>query len=172
MFLLGANFYSCESCSVVSDSLRPHGLYSPWNSPGQNTGVGSRSRYPVLQGIFPIQGSNLGLPHCKRILYQLSHKGSPQGKLLLSTASVKGSGVTALREASRARDSPKCPPNFHSWTIAILKLFADTPNSTPFLNPRNFPSRDGKFLDHRDTSVFYHIPWALTNFILTYDQNH
>ena len=39
-----------ESSSVVSDSLRPHGLYSPWNSPGQNTGVGSLS---LLQGIFP-----------------------------------------------------------------------------------------------------------------------
>ena len=38
-----------ESRSVVSDSLRPHGLYSPWNSPGQNTGVGSLS---LLQGIF------------------------------------------------------------------------------------------------------------------------
>ena len=44
-----------ESCSVVSDSLQPHGLYSPWNSPGQNTGVGS---LPLLQGIFPTQGSN------------------------------------------------------------------------------------------------------------------
>ena len=32
-----------ESRSVVSDSLRPHGLYSPWNSPGQNTGVGNHS---------------------------------------------------------------------------------------------------------------------------------
>ena len=61
-----------EIHSVVSDSLRPHGLYSPWNSPGQNTGVGSRS---LLQGIFPTQGSNPGLPHCQRILYQLSQKG-------------------------------------------------------------------------------------------------
>ena len=63
-----------ESRSVVSDSLRPHGLYSPWNSPGQDTRVGSRS---LLQGIFPTQGSNPGLPHCRRILYQLSHQGSP-----------------------------------------------------------------------------------------------
>ena len=63
-----------ESCSVVSDSLRPHGLYSPWNSPGQNTGVGSHS---LLQ-IFPTQGSNPGLPHCRWILYQLSHQGSPR----------------------------------------------------------------------------------------------
>ena len=61
--------------SVVSDSLRHHGLYSPWNSPGQNTGVGSLS---LRQGIFPTQGSNPGLLHCRWILYQLSHKGSPR----------------------------------------------------------------------------------------------
>ena len=47
------------SRSVVSNSLRPRGLYSPWNSPGQNTGVGSLS---LLHGIFPSQGSNTGLP--------------------------------------------------------------------------------------------------------------
>ena len=62
-----------ESHSVVSDPLRPHGLYSPWNSPGQNTGVGSLS---LLRGIFPTQRSNPGLPDCMRILYQLSRKGS------------------------------------------------------------------------------------------------
>ena len=62
-----------ESRSVMSDSLRP--LYSPWNSPGQNTGVGSLS---LLQGIFPTQGANPDLPHCRRILYQLSQKGSPR----------------------------------------------------------------------------------------------
>ena len=54
-------------------SLRPHGLCSPWNSPGQNTGVGSLS---LPQGMFPTQGSNPGLLHCRRILYQLSDKGS------------------------------------------------------------------------------------------------
>ena len=64
-----------ESHSVVSNSLRPHGRYSPWNSPGQNTGVGSLS---LLQGIFPTQGLNPGLLHCRQILYQLSHKGSPR----------------------------------------------------------------------------------------------
>ena len=62
-----------ESRSVVSDSFRPHGLYSPWNSPGQNTGVGSLL---PLQGIFPTQGLNPGLPHCRWILYHLSHQGS------------------------------------------------------------------------------------------------
>ena len=64
-----------ESCSVVSDSLRPHGLYSSWNFLGQNTGVGSCS---LLQRIFRTQGLNSGLPQCRRILYQLSHKGRPR----------------------------------------------------------------------------------------------
>ena len=57
------------------DSLRPHGLYSPWNSLGQNTGVGSLF---LPQGIFPTQGWNPGLPQCRQILYQLSHQGSPR----------------------------------------------------------------------------------------------
>ena len=61
-----------ESHSVMFYSLWSHGLYSPWNSPGQNTRVGSLS---LLQGIFPTQGLNPGLLHCRQILY-LSHKGS------------------------------------------------------------------------------------------------
>ena len=103
-----------ESRSVLSDSLRPHGPYSPWNSPVEfhygvgslsilrgfsnpgieatsptlqadslpveppgkpkNTGVGSLS---LLQWMFPTQESNQGVLHCRWILYQLSHKGSP-----------------------------------------------------------------------------------------------
>ena len=57
------------------DSLQLHGLHSPWNSPGQNTGVGSQS---LLQGIFSTQGLNPGLPHCRWLLYQLNHQGSPR----------------------------------------------------------------------------------------------
>ena len=49
--------------------------YSPWNTLGQNTGVGSLY---LLQRVFPTQGSNPGLPHCGKILYQLSHKESPR----------------------------------------------------------------------------------------------
>ena len=54
-----------KSHSVVSSSLQPHRLYIPWNSPGQNTGVGGLS---LLQGIFPTQESNPGLLHCRWIL--------------------------------------------------------------------------------------------------------
>ena len=67
------------SHSVVSDFLRPHGLQPtrllcPWDFSGKNTGVGWHS---LLQGIFPTQGSNPGLLHCRRILNLLRHQGSP-----------------------------------------------------------------------------------------------
>ena len=71
-----------ESCSVISDSLQPHGLQParllcPWDSPGQDTGVGSHS---LFQGIFPTQGSKPGLLHFRQIIYQLSYQGSPGKK--------------------------------------------------------------------------------------------
>ena len=62
-----------ESYSVVSNCLLHYGLYSPWDSPGQNTGMGGLS---LLQGIFPIRGSNPGFPHSRKILYLLNHRGS------------------------------------------------------------------------------------------------
>ena len=63
-----------ESRSVVSNSLWPHGLYCPWDSLSQNTGVDSLS---LLQQIFPTQELNQGLLHCRWTLYQLSYQGSP-----------------------------------------------------------------------------------------------
>ena len=70
-------YSECESeiCSVVSNSLRPHGLYSPWYSPGQNTGVSNLS---LLQGILPTQGLNPGLPHCRWILLPAEKQGKPK----------------------------------------------------------------------------------------------
>ena len=64
-----------ESGSVLSNFLQPHGPYISWNFPGQNTRVGSLC---FLQGIFPTHRLNPGLLHCRQILYQLSHKGSPR----------------------------------------------------------------------------------------------
>ena len=67
------------SHSVMSDSENPwtvtHQAPLPLEFPGKNTGVGSHS---LLQGIFPTQGSNLSLLHCRQILYRLSHQGSPR----------------------------------------------------------------------------------------------
>ena len=59
-----------QSCQTLCDPID-----CPWNSLGQNTGGGSLS---LLQGIFPTQELNPGLPHCRRILYQLNHQGSPR----------------------------------------------------------------------------------------------
>ena len=90
-FRLTSALCMCVSHSVVSSSLQPYGLVVQlclifcdpmeptrplclWNSPGKNTGVGSLS---LLQGIFPAQGSNPGLLHCRQILYRLSQQGSP-----------------------------------------------------------------------------------------------
>ena len=62
-----------QSRTAVSDSLQPYGLHSPWNSPGQNTGVGSLS---LLQGIFPSQGLN---PDGKASAYNSRDLGSIPG---------------------------------------------------------------------------------------------
>ena len=58
----------------MSESLRPHGLSSPWNPLGQNTVVGNLS---FLQPIFPTQELNQGALHCRQILYPLRYQGSP-----------------------------------------------------------------------------------------------
>ena len=71
--------HQSESHSVMSDSLWLHELYSPWNSPGENTGVGS---LPLLQRIFLAQELNQSLLHYRWILYQLSGKLS--GKPLIT----------------------------------------------------------------------------------------
>ena len=96
------------SRSVMSDSLWPHGLYSPWNSPGKNTGVGSLS---LLQGTFPTQGSNPGLSHCRQTLYQLSHKVFRSDQISRSVVS------DSLRPHDLQHARPPCPsptPAVHS----------------------------------------------------------
>ena len=85
----------------MSNSLRPHGLYSAWNSPGQSTGVGSLS---LLQWIFPTQESNQGLLHCRQILYQLSYQGS-------SLFDMTGTKVTG-------RDQSECENSLAQLWIA------------------------------------------------------
>ena len=75
-----------QSCPTLCD---PHGLYNLWNSPDQSTGVGSLS---LLQGILSTQGSNPGLPHCRRTLYQLSHREAQVTEQTFRTQEARGSG--------------------------------------------------------------------------------
>ena len=60
--------------ALTALSVKVQLFVTPWNSPGQNTEVGSLS---LLQGFFLTQAYNPGLPHCRRMLHQLSHQGSP-----------------------------------------------------------------------------------------------
>ena len=68
------------SSSSSNSRLYPVKLLCPWDSPSKNTGVGCHT---LLQGIFPTQGSNLGLLYGRQTLYHLSHQGSPKSMLLL-----------------------------------------------------------------------------------------
>ena len=101
-----------EGRSVVSDLCDPMD-YSPWNSPGQNTGVGSLS---LLQGICPTQGSNPGLLHCRRILSQLSHKASPE----------------QLKSVLLMWRSHAISPKRSAWGLVLgIKLFKSNPKFLP-----------------------------------------
>ena len=127
------NYVWSESSSVVSNSLQPQGLYSPWNSPGQNTGVGSLS---LLQGIFPNQGLNSGLPCCRQILYQLSHKGSP--RILEWVAYLFSSGSSWPRNWTRV--SCIAGGFFTNWAIReaqIMGIFLKFFNMAPIINSVN-----------------------------------
>ena len=102
----------------MSDSLWPHGLCCPWNSSGRNTGVGS---FSLLHGIFPTQGLSPGFPHCRRILYQLSHQGSP--RILEWVAYPFSSGSFQPRNWTRV--SCIAGRFFTNWA------FREAPNYTP-----------------------------------------
>ena len=99
-----------ESHSVVFDSLWTHGY--PWNSLGQNTAVGSLS---LFQGIFPTQVSNPDLLLCGLILYQLSHKGSPQLIINFQVLDLVGfPGCASGKETTcQARRLKRC--GFNHW---------------------------------------------------------
>ena len=98
------------SHSVMSNSLQSHGLDSPWNSPGQHTGVGSLS---LLQRIFPTQESNPGLQHCRWILYQLRYKRSPRALERVAYPFCRGSS----RPRNQTRVSCIAEEFFTNWAI-------------------------------------------------------
>ena len=128
--------FESESRSVMSDSLPPYGLYSLWNSPGQNTGMGSLS---LLQEIFPTQGSSPGLPHCRWILYQLRHKGSQRILEWVAYPFSRGSswlrnqtGVSCIagRFFTNWAIWEACPPPFlnfifRNWQVYSKNLYGD-----------------------------------------------
>ena len=106
-----------ESHSIVSDCLQPHGLSNPWNSPGQNTGVGNLS---LLQQIFPTQESNWGLLQCRQILYQLSYHTYKQSSLNLAQSLNELRGFT-LTLSSKGKINPDRKMKNHPQLLISYK---------------------------------------------------
>ena len=104
-------YHESESPSAMSNSLQTHGLYCPWNSPGQNIGVGSLS---LLQNVFPTPKLNPGLLHCRWTLYQLDCKGSP--RILGWIVFPFSNGSSQPRNPSRV--SCIAGRLFTNWTIS------------------------------------------------------
>ena len=136
-----------QSCPTL---LWPHGLYNPWNSPGQNTGVGKLS---LLQDIFAPQRSNLGLLHCRWILHQLNHQGSPRVLEWVAYLFSRGSswprnqtGFSVLQADSLPAELPG------NWSIIISSSFVgqiksqSKPNISGTLG--NMGIGKGIFLNH------------------------
>ena len=112
-----------ESPSVVSSSLQPHGLYSPWNSPGQNTGVGNLS---LFQGIFSTQGLNPGLPHCRQMLLI----SEPPRSSYFSCNKDEGVEVTKVKIMTIMHDlKPAQRHGAIKWTSRFTRWLGYTSNS-------------------------------------------
>ena len=130
------------SHSVVSNSLGHHGPQStrplhPWDFPGKNTGVGCHF---LLQGIFPTQGLNPGLRHCRLMLYRLNHQGNPTDCPQFSTSHLLlfeiQSGflfMTAFIEATYKPHVAK--PKGHTSVLIWLDLSATFGNWLNWLIP-------------------------------------
>ena len=135
------NHSESESYSAVSDSLQPCGLYSPWNSPGKNTRVGSLS---LLQGTFPTGGLNPGLPHCSWILYKLSCKRSPR---ILEWVTYPFSSKSSVQFSHSVVSNSLCP---HELQHARVPCSLPTPgaclNSCPFVMPSSHATLCHPFL--------------------------
>ena len=140
------------SHSVVSDSLQPHGLQPtrllcPWNFPGKNIGVGCHS---LLQGIFLIQRSNLGLLYCKQILYQLSRQES----LLLQKYSIFEANCFDLSSLFLIQQQLKCFFAICCCLITKLCLFHNVYQSFPGMRRMRRGKGQWKNMKHTSISCF------------------
>ena len=111
-------------CLVVSDSCDPVDCSPPGSSvvgdsPGKNTGVGCHA---LLQGVFPIQGSNPGLLHCRQILYHLSPQGSPGVLEWVACPFSRGASQPGIELGSPALQVDSIPAELQ-WKPKIKLMF-------------------------------------------------
>ena len=137
--------YRCVCQSLCRVQLfAPHGLWParllcPWNSPVRNFGVGCHSR---LQGIFPTQGLNLGIQHCRQILYQLSHQESMRR---FSIFTISPFHLTCCRmKIWSFNHSQKAKRNLEKLTQYSLILLSRWDN---FENTYLYTSCNGRYLN-------------------------
>ena len=142
-----------------------YGLLCPWNPLGKNTGGGCHA---LLQEIFPTQGSNLDLPHCRQILYHLGHQGSPRYSL---NCTNNGSHTKATKRSTHLPSSfPSLPPvlSFLPLSFATKRtvIFAKALTSLVFtvqlikLNEMRFPACQCRRHKRRRFSPWVgKIPW-------------
>ena len=124
-----------QSCLTLCDPMdhSPPGSSVHGDSPGKNTGVGCHA---LLQGIFATQGLNPSLPHCRWILYQLSHQGSPRILEWVAYPFSRGSsqprnrsGVSCLTGESLPAEPAGKPKNTAVGSLSLLQQSFPTPES-------------------------------------------
>ena len=116
-----------KSHSVVSDLCSP--MDCPWNSPGQNTGVSSLT---LLQGIFPAQGWNPGLPHRRQIPYQLIHQGSCLVSSVLTLCLQPCPSWGTAPEANHFQENGACADQVECWFGALGNYHCSRDSALPF----------------------------------------
>ena len=112
-----------QLCPTLCDPMdcSPLGSSVHGDSPGKNTETGCHA---LFQGIFPTQGSNPGLPHCRQILYHLTHQGSP--RILEWVANP------FFRESSQPRNRTGSP------ALQVDFLTSELPGKPPFTDASHF----------------------------------
>ena len=114
------------SHSVLSNSLQPARLLHPWDFPGKNIGMGCCF---FLQGIFPTQGLNPGLPHCRQTLYCLSHQGRLSSVLISAIAEIVSLPVAVFTWAPFSHLSEDGSPGVQE--LELWALAAGDPDLLP-----------------------------------------
>ena len=161
-----------QSCLTL---CHPPGLYlCPWDSPGKNTGVGCCS---LLQGIFPAQGSNPGLLHCKQSFYCPNHPGSPQGIVneyknihqcvLFTGKKINQKLETELRNSLQSVGLCKFPPGLCVCGLNHKLRFLLLPGTLDLWPPPLFMRGHLLLYDHIGTLLGQWSQWVRISFSWT-----